>query len=232
MKFENSFAERAIAFFQSLHLELPSEMGIEVMNPYQQPPVALAVSKFYLKYFNDQRKRIFMMGINPGRFGGGISGISFTDPVALRDFCGIENSFGNKRELSSEFIYRVIEKYGGPKKFYQDFFMSAVCPLGFMKGTLNYNYYDDKRLQEAVLPFIRTTFRQQVQIGARTGALICIGTNKNYRFLEALNSETGLFKKIIPVEHPRFIMQYRRKKLEEYIDQYLAALTQAVQTSS
>ena len=110
--------------------------------------------------------------------------------------------------------------------------MSAVCPLGFMKGAVNYNYYDNKQLQEAVSPFITTTFRQQVEIGAKTEVLICIGTNKNYRFLEALNAETGLFKKIIPVEHPRFIMQYRRKKVEEYADQYIAALTEALETSA
>ena len=113
-----------------------------------------------------------MLGINPGRLGGGLTGISFTDPVALRTFCGIENEFGLKRELSSEFIYHVIEAYGGPEKFYHDFFISAICPLGFMKGTVNCNYYDDKKLQEAVTPFIRKTFQQQIAIGARKNVLI------------------------------------------------------------
>ena len=166
------------------------------------------------------------MGINPGRFGSGLTGVSFTDPVALRTFCGIENDFGNKRELSSEFIYRVIEEFGGVKKFYQRFFMTAVCPLGFTKANVNYNYYDDKKLLEAVTPFIKKTLMQQIEIGAKADALIVIGANKNRMFVESLNDEIRYFKKIIALEHPRFIMQYRRKKLDQYLNQYAAILNQ------
>src|SRR6185503_9130098 len=105
---------------------------------------------------------------------------------------------GNKRELSSEFIYMMIAEYGGVKKFYRNFFMSAVCPLGFMKGSLNYNYYDDKKLQEAVTPFIKKTFREHISIGAGKEALIVIGANKNWKFIESLNNEIQFFEKIIP----------------------------------
>ena len=38
------------------------------------------------------------------------------------------------------------------------------------------------------------------------------------------------FKQIIPLPHPRFIMQYKLKKKEEYIDRYLREL--AVVTDS
>jgi hypothetical protein len=221
-----SFSQEAISFFNSLDLQLPPSPHIEVLNPYENPETKKCVAQFYTKYFNDHRKRIFIMGINPGRFGGGLTGISFTDPVALRKFCGIENNFGNKRELSSEFIYKMIEEYGGVKKFYRNFFISAVCPLGFMKGNLNYNYYDDKQLQKAVTPFIKKTLLKQCEIGARREALIVIGANKNKKFVESLNNELQLFEKIIPLEHPRFIMQYRRKKLEQYIRQYLSVLEQ------
>lgn len=219
-----NFSDKAIFFFRHLTLTLPQSLQTEVLNPYKNPEVQKCVSAFYTKYFSDQKERVFIMGINPGRFGSGLTGISFTDPVALREFCGIPNNFGEKRELSSEFIYMMIEKYGGVKKFYSNFFISAVCPLGFMKGTRNYNYYDDKKLQEAVTPFIKKTFRQQIQIGARNDALIVIGANKNRKFIESLNHEFHFFKKIISLEHPRFIMQYRRKQLDQYIDQYVAVL--------
>src|SRR5215470_4039968 len=114
------FSEKAFSFFSSLNLQLPSSLHIEVLNPYKNPEVKKCVVEFFTQYFNDDRKRIFILGINPGRFGGGLTGISFTDPVALRKICGIENNFGNKRELSSEFIYIMIEEYGGVKKFYRD----------------------------------------------------------------------------------------------------------------
>lgn len=219
-----TFAEKAVTFFNHLDLTLPPSLQIGVLNPYKNPELRDCTEKFFNKFFNDHRKRIFIMGINPGRFGGGLTGISFTDPVALRKFCGIENNFGNKRELSSEFIYMMIEEYGGVKKFYRDFFMSAVCPLGFKKGSLNYNYYDDTNLLKAVTPFIRNTWNLQIEMGAREDALIVIGTNKNRKFIESLNNEFQFFEKIIPLEHPRFIMQYRRKKLDHYIAQYVSVL--------
>jgi hypothetical protein len=219
-----TFAEKAIQFFSSLKLDLPQELRITVLNPYTDAAVKACVQKFFQKFFNDQRPRIFMMGINPGRLGGGLTGISFTDPVALRNFCGIENDFGEKRELSSEFIYKVIEVYGGVDAFYGDIFISAICPLGFMKGSVNYNYYDDKKLQNAVTSFIEKTFQQQLEMGARRDVLVCIGTGKNKAFMEALNAQSGYFKRIVALEHPRFIMQYRRKKLAQYIDLYVKTL--------
>ncbi len=53
---------------------------------------------------------------------------------------------------------------------------------------------------------------------------ICIGGEKNYKFLAQLNDRYQWFEKIQGVPHPRFIMQYRRKQKEEYIQQYLDVL--------
>lgn len=236
-----TFSEKAISFFSHLDLKLPASLHIEVLNPYKNPETNKCVERFFTKYFDDNRKRVFIFGINPGRFGGGLTGISFTDPVALREFCDIENNLGNKRELSSEFIYKVIHAYGSVEKFYKDFFISAICPLGFVKeanrgsvsnrgtiSTKNYNYYDDKKLQQAVTPFIKKTFQEQIKIGARNDVLLVVGADKNRKFIESLNSELGFFKKIVSLDHPRFIMQYRRKKLDHYIDQYLQALHDAM----
>jgi Domain of unknown function (DUF4918) len=223
---KKTFAEKVISFYNQLDLKLPSELQVSVLNPYKEEEVRKCVSAFYRKYFNDQRRRTFIMGINPGRFGGGRTGISFTDPVALRKFCGIENNFGNKRELSSEFIYLMIEEFGGIEKFYRYFFISAVCPLGFTKGTKNYNYFDEKPLLDAVQPFIKKTFQQQIEMGAREDVLVCIGYDKNRKFLEKLNDELKYFKRIIALGHPRFIMQYRRKKLNEYLRSYVETLSE------
>ena len=90
-------------------------------------------NSFYTKYYSDNNKRILLLGINPGRFGGGVTGIPFTDPVRLEKVCGIKNDFQKKQELSSVFIYEMIEAYGGAEKFYKQFYISAVSPLGFVK---------------------------------------------------------------------------------------------------
>ncbi|MCL4483959.1 MAG: DUF4918 family protein [Bacteroidetes bacterium] len=51
----------------------------------------------------------------------------------------------------------------------------------------------------------------------------CFGTGKNEQFLRAINKEYGFFKEIIALEHPRFIMQYKSKSKQEYIDKYIQA---------
>ena len=102
--------------------------------------------------------------------------------------------------------------------------MGSVCPLGFIKNVKNINYYDDKKLQDAVTPFIVDCINRQVSIGFNTDKCICIGGEKNFRFLSSLNNEYKWFNEIIPLPHPRFILQYRRKQKDKYIHQYLSAM--------
>src|SRR5689334_24089935 len=101
--------------------------GIHVMNPYRTAPVKRYTAAFLDKFYNDNEPRSLIFGINPGRFGAGITGITFTDPIALADFCGIPNHLPRRRELSSVFIYDVIAAYGGVGKFYSRFLLSAMC---------------------------------------------------------------------------------------------------------
>ena len=127
-------------------------------------------------------------------------------------------------ELSAEFIYDVINAFGGPEPFYKHFFIGSVCPLGFVKGGKNINYYDDKELQQTVRPFIVANLKKLLACHVITDKCLCIGGEKNYRFLDALNQQYGFFKKIVPLPHPRFILQYRRRQRAEYLQQYLDAL--------
>ncbi|MEI9911371.1 MAG: uracil-DNA glycosylase family protein [Bacteroidota bacterium] len=136
----------------------------------------------------------------------------------------IIHPFGNSSELSAEFIYEVIEEYGGPAKFYSDYFISAVSPLGFTKEGVNMNYYDDKKLQESIMPFIIKNIKKQLAFGFKTDRCICIGGEKNFKFFTALNKEYRFFQSVIPLPHPRFILQYRRKQKELYTRQYIEVL--------
>ncbi|MCF8366038.1 MAG: DUF4918 family protein [Bacteroidales bacterium] len=61
-------------------------------------------------------------------------------------------------------------------------------------------------------------------VGADLNCFICIGGGKNFKYLNHLNDSLKLFRKIIPLDHPRFIMQYRRKALDQYVKKYLEAL--------
>ena len=111
-------SERIIDFYRTLDIPGDLPEGINIMDPYQEERVMLLVEKFYSRYFDDSRDRVMLVGINPGRFGGGVTGIPFTDPINLKEKCEIDNNLKKRHELSSRFIYDMIDALGGPGKFY------------------------------------------------------------------------------------------------------------------
>ena len=199
--------------------------GIHVLFPHKEENVREVIERFFCKYYNDENKRTLIFGINPGRFGAGVTGINFTAPKQLKENCGIEHTFKLHSELSAEFIYEMIGRYGGVGKFYADFFISAISPLGFVKNNVNINYYDDHDLQESVTPFIIDCINRQMEWNVNRHAAICIGGEKNFKFFLRINQKYRWFSQIIPVSHPRFIMQYKRKTKEFYLLQYLDAFS-------
>jgi hypothetical protein len=216
----NTFGARALRFYTTLSVpRVPA--GVEVMNPYAEPVARRYVRAFLGKYFADARRRVLVFGINPGRFGAGITGVTFTDPVALADFCGIPNDLGRKRELSSEFIYDFVADFGGPRALYRDFFLTAVVPLGFTKGGVNLNYYDIPALKRAVTPFVVSSVEEQIALGGRTDHAIVLGIGQNAKYFIELNARHGWFGTVHPLEHPRWVMQYRRKRVGEFIAKYV-----------
>src|SRR5438045_5396299 len=140
----DSFADNILDFLFNLQLPFNLPKDVEVLDAHQRPVVREVCSIFYKKYYNDNDQRHLLIGINPGRFGGGVTGIPFTDPIRLEKFCGIQNDFQKKQELSSVFIYEMIEAFGGAEKFYKQFYFSAMSPLGFVKHEKNLNNYDTK----------------------------------------------------------------------------------------
>lgn len=221
-------SQQIFTFYKSLQPPAKLPNDIKWLYPQQDKAVLKIVKTFLEKFYSDSNKRNLILGINPGRFGAGITGVNFTAPRQLAVNCGIEHALGNSSELSAEFIYEVIEKYGGPKMFFGHWFLGSVCPLGFIQDGVNINYYDDKKLQEAVKPFIVKSITEQVSFTGNKANCICIGGAKNFNFLSSLNEEHHWFKKITPLPHPRFILQYKRKEKEKYIGEYLSAFEKSV----
>jgi len=218
-----TLADQILTFYKSLKLSaLPD--GVEVMNPFQNPEVFSLCEKFYHQFYDDLQPRRMIMGINPGRLGGGTTGIPFTDPVKLEKICGIPNSLPKKTELSADFIYTMIESFGGSQLFYSKFLFSSVCPLGFTKDGINMNYYDDQALEKRLRKFIVDSIHAQLKFPIDRTICFCLGEGKNFKYLSTLNAEYSFFEKIIPLPHPRFIMQYRRKKLNDFVSMYTQKL--------
>ena len=227
-----TFADKVIAFNRQVDFagELPA--GIRMMNPYREDENVLTLSSaFYKKYYNDFHKRHIILGINPGRFGGGVTGVPFTDSKRLIEKCGIAYAGKEIHEPSSVFVYEMIDAYGGASSFYKHFYINSICPLGFTATgsngkEINYNYYDSKELLNAVYDFMIENIRQQISLGVDTDLCFCFGNGKNEKFLRNINDKYGFFKKIIALEHPRFIIQYKSKSKQQYIDKYLEAFSQ------
>jgi len=225
-----TFANRVLEFYKGLDFTGQLPAGIRIMNPFRESAdVRDITQKFYTKFYSDNAKRILILGINPGRFGAGSTGIPFTDTIRLNTQCGIPFDKFRTYEPSSSFIYEMIGQFGGVHEFYKKFFVSAICPLGFTndntKGkSVNYNYYDSSVLLSRVYPFVVETLKEQLELGIERVTCFCLGTGKNDKFLRKLNAEYGFFKSIITLEHPRYIMQYRARRKEEYITKYVKSL--------
>ena len=221
------FSDKIYGFYGSLRPPKGLPKGVGTLFPQGNPDIMKLVKAFLDKFYSDNKPRTLILGINPGRFGAGTTGINFTASRQLTQYCGIENNLKQQGELSAEFIYDVIVDYGGVSRFYSDFFLSSVCPLGFVKDGKNMNYYDDRRLQKAVTPFIVDCINQQYQWNFNRNTCICIGGEKNFKYLSSLNEKHGWFKTIQALPHPRFIQQYRRKQKADYIREYLEVLKSA-----
>ena len=86
-----TFADKVIEFNQALDFRGKLPEGIRIMNPFQEDAKITSIAaSFYKKYYNDCDTRRLILGINPGRFGAGETGVPFTDTKRLTDQCGIK----------------------------------------------------------------------------------------------------------------------------------------------
>ncbi|PRB01046.1 DUF4918 domain-containing protein [Chryseobacterium sp. MYb7] len=223
-----TFADKVVQFNKNLTYlgELPE--GFQVLNPYLDNSETMTVmQKFYHQYYNDSAKRKFIIGINPSRHGAGVTGVPFTDTKRLESICGIKMKSAHTHEVSSVFMYDMIEEYGGADLFYKDIYINSPFPLAIVRktknGWLNANYYDDKRLFESVKDFMIESLKKHISLNLDTSEVFVLG-KKNADFISKLNTEAKLFDTMTVLEHPRYIQQYKSKEKQLYIDKYILAL--------
>jgi len=170
-----------------------------------------------------------LLGINPGRHGAAVTGVPFTDTKRLEEICGLPMYSVRTHEVSSVFIYDMISNYGGVEKFYSDFYINSPFPLAIVREKngkqVNANYYDDKELFNSVREYMIENLRAHIALGIDTSCAFVLGI-KNHRFISELNKEAQLFDQLIPLEHPRYIQQYKSKDKEQFIGNYLEAFIQ------
>ncbi|MCG8306964.1 MAG: DUF4918 family protein [Cytophagales bacterium] len=223
-----TFQEKYFSFID--HLDFPESLphGVEILNPFSVEASYALAKSFYKKYYSDRAPRLFLIGINPGRFGAGVTGVPFTDPVRLEQKCGISNDLNKRLELSSVFVYEVIEAFGGVHSFYAHIFFTSVSPLGFIKDGVNLNYYDIPEVRDFLESYMVKSLKQQIEIGALSHIAFSMGKGENLKYLKYLNKKYRLFEDIQPLPHPRWVMQYRLKRKREFINEYIDKISSAL----
>lgn len=226
-----TFADKVIAFNKQLEYTGDLPEGIKVLNPFRENPEILKISStFYKKFYNDDHRRKLILGINPGRLGAGATGIPFTDTKRLSEICGLKIDEFQTHEPSSVFIYELIDRFGGPEAFYKEFYINSVCPLGFIQKNkrgnwVNCNYYDYPELFSASMEFIVSSLKKQIGFGIDTSLCFVLG-KKNAKYFREINKKETFFDKVVALDHPRYIVQYRSKDMEKYLQQYSEVLEQ------
>lgn len=222
-----SFASHVIDFYTSLTPPKGLPTDVITMNPYDESYALELTSRFYNKYYSDNKERTALFGINPGRLGCGVTGVPFTDPIRLQEHCQVTNDLSKKQELSSVFIYDMIEAYGGTKAFYSQFYLSAISPLGFVRDGKNLNYYDIKEYKILFEQYAVDCIHSQLDLPLNRSKAYCIGQGQNLKFFNYLNQKYQLFEQIEVLPHPRWVMQYKLKTKDIYIDEYLLKLSKS-----
>ncbi len=224
-----TFADKVISFNSQLNYTGALPEGFRVINPFMDHHETMQVmTEFYHKYYNDNAHRKFIIGINPGRYGAAITGVPFTDTKRLAEACGIEMKTDKSHEVSSVFVYEMIQAFGGVEEFYRQFYINSIFPLAIVREKsphkwVNANYYDDNELFAMTEPYMIECLKKQIDFGLDTDEVYVLGA-KNAAFIKKVNDKVRLFGKMHVLEHPRYIQQYKQKEKQQYIDKYLITL--------
>jgi hypothetical protein len=224
-----TFCQKYFNFIDKIDFPKSLPHGVEILNPFLDASAYNLSKSFYEKFYNDSNPRLFLIGINPGRFGAGITGVPFTDPIRLEEKCEISNNLAKRQELSSVFVYDMIEAFGGVDAFYSNVFFTSVSPLGFVKDGVNLNYYDIPEVRDFLEPYMIASLRQQIDMGAIRRIAFSMGKGQNIKYLKYLNNKYRLFDAIEPLPHPRWVMQYRLKRKQEFINEYIDKIFSVLQ---
>src|SRR6476661_2924650 len=99
-----TWATHLIEFYGTLQPPAKLPNGTAWLHPQQSGEVMEIATAFFQKFYNDTAPRRLLLGINPGRFGAGVTGVNFTAPKQLTQHCGIAHDLRMQSELSAEFI--------------------------------------------------------------------------------------------------------------------------------
>jgi single-strand selective monofunctional uracil DNA glycosylase len=127
----------------------PLRFGRPVAHVYNPLEYAARPHHAYLQKYGTGRKKVLLVGMNPGPWGMVQTGVPFGEVGAVRDFLKIHEPVDRparehparpvlgfdcrRREVSGMRLWGWVQRrFGTPKRFFRDFFVLNYCPLAFM----------------------------------------------------------------------------------------------------
>ncbi len=128
----------------------PLEFGSPVTHVYDPLDYAAAGHRAYVRRFAGGRKKIVLLGMNPGPFGMAQTGVPFGEIGQVRDWLGIEEKIRRPKrehpkrpilgfectrsEVSGTRLWGAIaDHWRTPERFFSDHYIANYCPLMFME---------------------------------------------------------------------------------------------------
>ncbi|HMZ76805.1 MAG TPA: single-stranded DNA-binding protein [Zoogloea sp.] len=132
----------------------PMRFAAPVSHVYNPLAYAWAPYADYLRRFGQGRKRVVLVGMNPGPFGMVQTGVPFGEVAAVRDWMGIraevtapaaqnpkrpvEGFACTRSEVSGRRLWGLFaERFGPAEAFFAEHFVANYCPLAFFDGGRN-----------------------------------------------------------------------------------------------
>ena len=130
----------------------PLRFSEPVTHTYLTLDYAAAGYEAYLEKFGASRKRVLLLGMNPGPYGMAQTGVPFGEVAAVRDWMGLRPEIGKpadehpkrkilgmdcpKSEVSGRRLWGLFsEKFPKAEDFFKDHLVINFCPLIWMKDT-------------------------------------------------------------------------------------------------
>ena len=130
----------------------PLKFSDPVTHTYLTVDYAGAGYEEYLQNFGNSKKKVLMLGMNPGPFGMAQTGVPFGEVAMVRDWMGLSPEIGQpenehpkrkilgmecpKSEVSGKRLWGLFsEKFPKAEDFFKDHLVINFCPLIWMKDT-------------------------------------------------------------------------------------------------
>ena len=206
-------ANALISAAQTLRETLrPLRFAAPVEYVYQPLDYAWAPHETYLRRFGSSRKKVVLVGMNPGPFGMTQTGVPFGEIAAVSDWMGIHEPVGKpeiehpKRrvvgfdcpnsEVSGRRLWGLFaQRFGKAEAFFKDHFVANYCPLVFIEAS-GRNHTPDKlpAAETAAMEAACDIHLRAVITALQPEWVIGVGAFAEERALRAKEAMNGSFK--------------------------------------